>query len=59
MNQIPSTVFERIRAFLDGGRTGSIEIHMRQGRVVQIKVTETQAVNHDGVICLQETEPPH
>ena len=39
MTQLPSSVYERIRAFLDSESTGRVEIHVKNGEILECVVT--------------------
>jgi hypothetical protein len=51
-SQIPPEAFERIKAFLMAGKTGNIQLDVKQGQVLSWKVTEHGRV-------AKEPEPPN
>lgn len=44
MTQLPPDVYARIRQFLGSGATGRIEIHVKEGRVLECVVYTVERV---------------
>ena len=42
---IPGVVWQRIRQFVEAGKTGSIVLDVKQGRILAYKVVECGRVN--------------
>ena len=55
MMPFPPGLFELIRAFLSAGKTGRIELDVRNGRILSYRLTEAGTVRDDGRVVLQES----
>jgi hypothetical protein len=44
MTQLPPDVYARIRAFLDSGATGRIELHVKEGNIQECVVYTVERV---------------
>ena len=47
MNQFPPSVYERIRAFLDSESTGRVELHVKDGEILECVVTTVERIRFE------------